>query len=143
MGRPSIFSEDLAETIADRLAGGESLAQIGADDAMPSLRTMIRWSNEREDFGTIYAHAREAQAEGMDEKILTTADKATSETAAADRVKIDAYKWRAARLNPRKFGDRMGVDVNGDIKVTQDETAVAVRIASLVATALGRDAEPD
>lgn len=42
------------------------------------------------DFATRYARAREAQADLMDDMILDVANGATSETAAADRVKISA-----------------------------------------------------
>lgn len=137
MGRPPIYSDEVAEAIAERLATGESLASICEDKAMPSLRTAIRWSKEHETFGTVYAHAREAQAEEMDRKILDAASEATAENAAAARVKIDAYKWRAARLNPQRYGDKIDVTTGGE-KVTMDETAVAVRAAALLKMGLDR-----
>lgn len=43
----------------------------------------------------------------MDDMILETANRATATNAAAARVKIDAYKWRAARLKPKVYGDRI------------------------------------
>ena len=52
-------------------------------------------------------------------KILAVADACTVETAAADRVKISAYQWRAAKLAPRKYGDRQQIEqrfVDGDGK---------------------------
>jgi len=104
VGRPTIYSDEIAEKICDRLASGESMVQICRDEEMPGLRTVMRWAALNADFGTEYARAREAQAEVMDDKIMTTAEVAGDDPAAA-RVKIDAYKWRAAKLAPKRFGD--------------------------------------
>lgn len=106
MGRPSLFTPELAEKICDRLADGESMVQICSDEEMPGLRTVMRWAAENARFGTEYARAREAQAEVMDDKILVAADEADEDNAPAQRVKIDAYKWRAAKLAPKRYGDR-------------------------------------
>lgn len=54
----------------------------------------------------------------MDEKILATADSCTPESAAADRVKIAAYQWRAERLKPKAYGNKVGVEATGSIAVT-------------------------
>lgn len=142
MGRHSLYSDDLAETIAEALAAGESLARIGERDDMPSLRTMIRWANEHEGFGAIYACAREAQAEVMDDLILAAARDAGADPAAA-RVKIDAYKWRAARLNPRKFGDATTVkhaDANGE-KMPVDDATRVTRLAAIVLALRQQDSD--
>ncbi len=104
-GRPSKFSADVADRICERLADGESLVKICRDDDMPGLRTVMRWAAENGDFGTEYARAREAQAEVMDDKIMTTADEI--EDPAVARVQIDAYKWRAAKLAPKRYGDKI------------------------------------
>lgn len=138
MGRPTIYTQALAESILEELAQGKSLVQVCSADEMPGLRTVMRWAAENDDFGTQYAHAREAQAEIMDDKILTAADGADKDSQAA-RVKIDAYKWRASKLAPKRFGDKIDV-TSGDKPVNEmDETAIAVRIASLLRTGLERD----
>ena len=51
MGRPTRYSKKLAEEICDRLGEGMTLFEIADDEAMPSKRTVIRWSRERDDFG--------------------------------------------------------------------------------------------
>lgn len=140
MSRPSIYSEVTADALLERLATGESLAAVCRDDAMPGLRTVMRWAVENESFGTEYARAREAQAEFMDDLILTTAEKAGEDPQAA-RVKVDAYKWRAAKLAPKRYGDKIDVTSGGE-PVALDETAAAVRGAAMIAmvqSALARD----
>jgi hypothetical protein len=106
MGRPSLATPELMEEICERLAAGDSMVQICRDPDMPGLRTVMRWAAEDASFGTEYARAREAQAEVMDDKILSAADEATAENSAAVRVKVDAYKWRAAKLAPKRYGDK-------------------------------------
>jgi hypothetical protein len=80
---------------------------------MPGLRTVFDWLDKDEGFRTKYARAREVQGDVMDDKILTTADNCTPETAHADRVKIDAYKWRASKLAPKKYGEKSTHELAG------------------------------
>lgn len=105
MGRTSDFTLEISDVICERLAGGESLVQICKDEEMPGLRTVMRWAAENAEFGTEYMRAREAQAEVMDDKIMAAAVAASTDPQAA-RVQIDAYKWRAAKLAPKKYGDK-------------------------------------
>jgi len=117
MGRPSIKTPELIEAICDAIADGRSLRSICDDDGMPSTQTVRRWLDEDEDFVAKYARAREAQADVMDDKILIVADACTSENAAAARVKIDAYKWRASKLAPKVYGDKQQLEHSGGVNV--------------------------
>ena len=109
MGRKTKYTEVLVSEICDRIAGGESLVQICADPEMPSRITVMRWlsSGDYDDFVTQYARAREMQGDYMDDMILQTANACTSDTALADRIKIGAYQWRASKLSPKKYGDKL------------------------------------
>ena len=42
----------------------------------------------------------------MDDKIMDAADKAGVDPQAA-RVRIDAYKWRASKLAPKRYGEKL------------------------------------
>lgn len=106
-GRPSTYSPEIADAICERIADGESMRAICEHPEMPGRRTVLGWLEEHEEFRAKYARAREAQADVMDDKILTVADTCTPENAAAARVKIEAYKWRAAKLKPKVYGDAM------------------------------------
>ncbi len=112
-GRPSRYSPELVDTICDQISEGNSLRSICLDPDMPGLRTVLDWLTKYEEFRDKYARAREQQAEVMDDKILAVADSSTAATAHSDRVKIDAYKWRAAKLCPKKYGDKQAVEVSG------------------------------
>jgi hypothetical protein len=113
MGRPSSYTDEIAEDICDGLREGLSLVDVCADDKMPDRRTVYRWMDENEAFATRIARAREGQAEYMDHLVLQTARNCTPESAPADRVKIAAFQWRAAKLKPKAFGDRVTQHVVG------------------------------
>ncbi len=104
-GRPSDYSEAIADRIVEGLIDGLSMRQICLDPGMPSRSTVIRWLGEKEDFKTKCAHAREMQADLMDDLIMDTANGCTPETAQSDKVKISAYQWRAMKLAPKKYGE--------------------------------------
>jgi len=109
-GRPSTFTQEVADAICDGLIDGKSLRTICLADDMPHRSTVLRWMDADETFATKCARARTMQADLMDDLILETADKCTPETAAADRVKISAYQWRASKLAPKKYGDKLALD---------------------------------
>ena len=107
-GRPSIYSDEVAEQICDRLAEGESLRNICRTEGMPKMTTVLEWVDEdRESFRGRYARAREAKAETVDAKIQEIADNATPETANLAKVQITAHQWRAAKLAPKRYGDKV------------------------------------
>jgi hypothetical protein len=118
VGRPSLYSDRLAENICARIADGESLRTICVDEGYPDRGTVLRWLEQHADFASIYARAREAQADAMDEEILEAARACTAESAAADRVKIAAFQWRAERLKPKAYGSKVGLEASGSIAVT-------------------------
>jgi hypothetical protein len=96
-GRPSIYSQELADRICERLASGESLRSICGDDGMPSWPTISKWLNEKPDFVTQYARAREDQAEAHADRIIEIADDETID-ANHKRIMVDARSWRRGAL---------------------------------------------
>lgn len=63
IGRPSGYSDALAERIVELIAEGHSERKIEAMEGMPSRRTMLRWKAERPEFCRLSARAREASAD--------------------------------------------------------------------------------
>lgn len=116
MGRKSTFNAKDADAICDRMINGESLRAICAEDDMPDRSTVLRWMAENGDFATKCARARELQADLMDDLIIETANACTSETAPADRVKIAAYQWRAAKLAPKRYGEKLELNNNHGVQ---------------------------
>jgi hypothetical protein len=124
-GRPSDYSDELADAICERIAEGESLRDICSEDDMPDKRTVLRWLRKEEykDFRTQYAHAREQQADEFLELMSEIADDDSNDTqpgafgqvgnAAAvsrSKLRIDNLRWRMEKQAPKKYGTKL-VDV--------------------------------
>jgi hypothetical protein len=112
IGRPSEYCADRAAEICGRMAEGESLKSICRDDRMPDIKTVYRWMMANAEFRHQYACAREDQADTMADEIIDIADEKT-EDANSRRVRIDARKWVAAKLKPKKYGDKVETTVQG------------------------------
>lgn len=112
-GRPSIFTEELAARICERLAMGESLRQLCRDADMPDFSTVKRWLGKNDEFRAQYARAREDQADYMADEAIDAAREADKDNAAAVRVHLDAIKWLAGKLSPKKYGDKQTHEIGG------------------------------
>ena len=121
--RPVEYTEDIAEEVCWRLAHGESLVSICRDEHLPHCATIYRWLVRFPLFCEMYARAREDQADTNADQILQIADEKPPEfkddkgRVYLDQTfiqwqknRIDARKWTAAKLKPRKYGDRMAVE---------------------------------
>jgi hypothetical protein len=114
IGRPSSYTPELVERIIDGLMAGQSLVKICEAEDMPNRRTVMRWMEADDAFATKCARARQLQADLMDDKIADLIESVTPESAPADRVKLAALQWRAAKLAPKKYGDRQIQEQVGD-----------------------------
>lgn len=113
VGRPSKFSQDLAENICEQIANGKSLRAICAEDDMPSTTTVFKWLNENQEFSDQYARARDRQADHYFEEIVEIADSVEADSAAVAkaRLQVDARKWTLSKLAPKKYGEKTELDV--------------------------------
>lgn len=115
-GRPSIYTQELADEICRLLSSGLSLRKISLIEGMPEPMTVRRWTRENEEFCAQYAHAREEQAEAYAEMLLDEAYNA--QDAQLGRLRVDALKWTASKLLPKKFGDRIEHDIKQRTEVS-------------------------
>lgn len=146
VGRPSKYTEALATAICERIASGESLHRICAGAGMPALRTVLDWLTREKEFPHQYARARELQAETLADQIVSIADGETGDGAAdvaAAKLRIDARKWVAAKLLPKKYGDRVTQEHTGPGGGPIQTTQIPSSLGELAA-ALGQgNATPD
>ncbi|ENS9609684.1 hypothetical protein GHA29_002198, partial [Neisseria gonorrhoeae] len=106
LGRPTDYTKDMADKICEKIANGRSLRSICAEDGVPPMKTIYRWLEANEEFRHQYARAREKQADYFAEEIIEIADSAQAESAAVSKAKlqIDARKWAASKIAPKKYG---------------------------------------
>lgn len=105
-GRPRIFSEELAQTICERIANGESLRQVCQDENLPCRETVYSWIRSNSEFLDQYAQAKEWQRDLLLDEIIELADKATPTAQGVQlaKLRIDVRKWLISRLEPKKYG---------------------------------------
>lgn len=161
MGRPLRMTRAIEDEICLRLALGESLIAICRDDDMPDRATVFRWlQDERSgDFRDRYAHAREQQADSFFDETKEIADDGTNdwmeqrdkdenligwrvngEAVQRSKLRMEQRKWAAAKLKPKKYGEKIDVTTDGQ-PVNSDTSDLAARTASLIALAQKRKGE--
>lgn len=109
-GRPTSYTEEMANLICDKLTEGTSLRKLCMSEEFPAASTVYVWLDKHPEFAEKYTRAREAATEDMLEDILEIADHPTLD-AQEKRVRIDARKWAMGKLKPKKYGDKQIVDV--------------------------------
>ncbi|MGA0604878.1 hypothetical protein ACO2Q0_02670 [Phenylobacterium sp. VNQ135] len=105
MARPSKRTPKVAEEIVRRLAHGEPLARICADDHMPDFSTVWRWEREDEEFRKLSTHARELGTHYMADDCIRIAD--GDGDPADKRIRIDTRLRLIGKWNARKYGDKL------------------------------------
>lgn len=126
-GKSIAETQALASEILGGIAEGKSLRAILKAPGMPSFPTFFTWLRADRDFHALYARAREAQAEGYADEITELADSAQGLDAAgvnAARLRVDARKWIASKLLPRKYGDHVSVEHSGALSVAAASAAL-------------------
>jgi hypothetical protein len=104
-GRPSKFTQALADRICERLAAGETLRAICRDKDMPSHGTVLNWAKV-EPFSDHYARAREIGYALMADQLTEIADNISGDPA-RDRLRVDTRKWLLSKALPKLYGDKV------------------------------------
>lgn len=112
-GRPSIWSQEIADRICELMVEGKDMQEICQMDGMPSRATVLRWQQQRPEFDAQCVRAREALAEFELHRLKQIAEDCTEENVNATRVKLNHFQWRVMKIAPRIYGDRAQVEVTG------------------------------
>lgn len=144
VGAPTTFNSHIASVICIRIAEGESLRKILRDQGMPAQSTVYEWLLRHPEFAEQYTRAREEQADSLADEIIDIADEQPEVVAVTDKKtgaliehkldgaflqwqknRIEARKWTAMKLKPKKYGDRVAVEgVEGGAAIkTEDANA--------------------
>lgn len=133
VGRPSTYTQDLADKICSQLSEGISLRTVCLSEDMPDKATVFRWLRTNKDFCDQYARAKEESADALFEETQDIADeslkgaenadpKAAGAIVQAYRLRVDTRKWMMSKQKPKKYGDK--VDVTSDGKAIKGNTIV-------------------
>ena len=153
MARPKALDAGAMFEICERVADGETVRQIAADERMPSASTIYLTLANNQGFSEQYARAREAQLERWEDEMLEIADDATNDYVekrnkdgstfqAVDhdhvtrsKVRIDTRKWLMAKRMPKKYGERIDHTVRTGPLDEMSEDQINAEIAREARTA--------
>ena len=108
-GRPTIFSQEIADEICSRISKGETLRTIiASSDHLPGRTTIYSWIESNEAFRNQYSRARAEQADYYAELIVD--ESYSSHDAGIGRLRVDALKWAASKMAPKKYGEKIEIE---------------------------------
>lgn len=133
IGRPSIYTKELADEICESLAMGMSLRTACKPDHLPAVRTIFYWMRTYPEFLQQYTRAKEESADAMADDMLDIADDGTNdwmednydkgktpgyafngEHVQRSKLRIETRRWLASKLKARKYGDKLDVTSDGE-----------------------------
>lgn len=144
MGEPK-FSDELFERICNRIAtSADGLQKICAENGLSSV-SFYSWISGDENLLNRYARARDIQADLLADQIIEIADDSSNDTKTIvnkagepieveniewtnrSKLRVEARKWIAAKLKPKKYGDKLETEtkltinnlpdwIKGDVK---------------------------
>ena len=126
---------EIQEEILVQLHLGQSLRQVCKRENMPDLRTIGRWLIDDESFARKYARARMAQADTLFDRMEAVEESVTAGTmdSHAARVVLDSMRWRASKLAPKVYGDRLDVNVSDTrISISGALAAAQARLVDVI-----------
>ena len=106
-GPKSTYSDAIAKTICTEIMSGKSLRTICEQEGFPHRVTVLTWLEDHPDFASKYARARSIYADWLEEQMAEEADLATVADWQVRKLRITTMQWRASKLAPKKYGDRL------------------------------------
>lgn len=122
-GRPTKYTQDLADLICEGISNGSSLRTVCKEDGMPAMSAIFNWIRTHKEFEEQYARACTERSEAMHEEILDIADDGTNdwmeingydrvnnEAIQRSKLRVETRKWLMSKMIPKKYGDKLELD---------------------------------
>lgn len=128
-GRPPYkWTEEVEAEIFTRIAKGDAVRNICADDWLPSADTFYKRLEADASFSERYTRAKGILADRIFEECLDIADsqegdiledgKTNHDVIARAKLRIDTRKWMAGKLRPKVYGDKLELSGNAEAPLT-------------------------
>lgn len=104
---PLDWPPDLVERICGEVSSGRSIRQITQEDWCPSEPSIYRRMASDPLFAQAMTLARAAQQHHEVDACVEMADEATEDDWEVVKLRIWARQWRASKLAPKVYGDRL------------------------------------
>jgi hypothetical protein len=138
---------ELLAAICERIAAGESVRSVCRDEQMPAASTVFKWLTEDAAFSEQYARAKATAAEVLASELIEIADDGTNdyvervnaktgrleigfdnEHVQRSRLRVDTRKWYLSKILPKVYGDRLDLNVKGEITLADRIIAARRRV---------------
>lgn len=117
--------EDTFKQILLAIEEGNSLRSVLKREGMPTSTAFYEWIDSDKEKVLHYARACEKRADTIFEDILDIADDSSQDTILTEKgnevlnsewvqrskLRIDARKWMLGKMQPKKYGDKSGLDI--------------------------------
>lgn len=132
MGRPSSYTAEVAGAICERIANGEPLKRICADELMPHYSTVRSWMVDKPEFSVLSARAYETGCHALADECLDIADTAKNdwmeleenddvgyrlngENIQRSKLRIDTRMRLIGKWLPKVYGDKQHIEHSGKL----------------------------
>lgn len=139
MGRPSSYSDDIAQRILAGLEEGKSLRAVCREDGMPSPTAVLSWMEKPEysAFSEQYTRVRTRAYQLLADEIIEISDdsegdiidtehgpKVDAERVARSKLRVDSRKWMLSKMLPKVYGDKLDLNHSGRVQFEKIECVV-------------------
>lgn len=140
IGRPSVFTQQIADEICLRMTEGESLRQVCESAHIPSRSAIMRWLMSEDEmfahFKDQYSRARDALMDYWGDQIIEISDDTSHDTITKinkkgeefeaentewinrSRLRVDSRKWLMSKLAAKKYGDKQQIEHSANESMT-------------------------
>lgn len=134
IGRPPFaWTPEIEDRIFDLIMDGQAIRQFlrhNREEGLPEITVFYKRMRDDESFAKRYARAKEFCADQEFEETKEIADNGSNdwmevndpdnpgyringEHVQRSKLRVDVRKWRAAKLAPKKYGDRIAMEHEG------------------------------
>lgn len=121
------ITNDIIDAVLDQVAGGKSLVKVCEAPGMPNRTAFLRRVAADPALQALYAEAMAARADKYAEETIDIADdglndtyiddqgnvKTDTDVVARSKLRIAARQWYAAKIAPKKYGDKVDLNHGG------------------------------
>jgi len=101
------------DAICEAIRRGHTFKDLSRDSTMPPLGVLYSWRRLHPDFNERLKAAYADRAEYYRDMAVETAELAeTREEVNSARLKVETYKWAAAKDDPSRYAENVKVDTN-------------------------------
>lgn len=139
MARPYNYTDQEKEIIitdiCNRVINDKISFNVAVEESEITYATFFNWMVKSDILKELYNYAREVRSDILFEEIVTIADTPVEGTKIKEtpkgtiietgdmtdhrRLQIDARKWVVAKMQPKKYGDKISQEISGSLSVIE------------------------